>query len=304
MRLTSHRLILKVALPTVAALGAGAAVGIAAIPSADGTIHACYDPASTPAGQVRIVDGDTQQCAAGEQPLDWNQRGPAGPAGPVGPQGPTGSSGGSTPSSTNGADDNRTTTAQDTFSTPTQAGGPSADIFLKLDGIAGESNDNDHKGEIDISSVAIGLGRGGDGTGTTGVAAPATTNSGNRGTAARRARLHTLRIDKIYDAASPKLLQAAATGQRIKSAVLTFRRPSDDDVEFLTYTLTDVQVTSYDQGGRDGDERDLGSLEEEIGLTAGRIRVTTRPIGTDGKPGPAVTANWNVAGTPAPARRP
>jgi type VI secretion system secreted protein Hcp len=293
MRLTSHRLILRVALPTVAPLGAGAAVGIAAIPSADGTIHACYDPARTPPGQVRIIDADTQQCAAGEQPLNWNQRGPAGPAGPAGPTGPQGSegpSGSSAPSTTNGADHNR---PADTFSTPTQAGGPSADIFLKLAGIAGESTDNDHKGEIDVSSVAVGLGRGGDGTGSTGAVAES-------GGTARR--LHTLRIDKVYDAASPRLLQAAATGQRIRTATLTFRRTRDsDDLEFLTYTLTDVRVTSYNQGGPDGDERDLGALEEEIGLTAARIRVTERPVGPDGKPGAPVTASWNV---PAAARRP
>jgi type VI secretion system secreted protein Hcp len=285
MRRPSRGFVLKVAAPSAVGLAAAAAVGIAAIPSTDGTIHACYDPTSTPPGQVRIIDADNQQCAAPELALDWNQRGPQGPPGPTGPQGESGEPGGSSPGDTG-------TTPSDTFPTPTQAGGPSADVFLKLDGIPGESTDDGHKREIDVSSVAIGLGRGGDGTGSTGAPAPSTAATG--GSAARRARLYTLRLDKVYDASSPKLLQAAATGRRIKSAVLTFRRTSDNNVDFLTYTLGDVQVTSYDQGGKDGDDRDLGALEEEIGLSAAQIRVTERTVDSDGKPGPVVTANWSV----------
>src|SRR4051794_41712777 len=84
---TSRRFLLRFALPTVAALGAGAAVAFAAIPAADGTIHACIDPASTPPGAVRIIDDATQACAAGETPLSWSQTGPPGPAGPPRPPG-------------------------------------------------------------------------------------------------------------------------------------------------------------------------------------------------------------------------
>src|SRR4051795_4369235 len=269
---TTRRL-LRFALPTVAALGAGAAVGVAAIPSADGTIHACV---TTATGAVRIIDAETgATCTAQtETNLVWNQQGPAGPAGPAGPQGDPGPASGS-PDTSSGADNS--------FSTPSQAGGPNADMFLKLDGIAGDSSDDKHKREINLTSFAFALGRGGDGTGSAaGVAGAAPTAKG---------RLQTLRVDKFYDAASPKLLRAAASGQHIKSAVLTFRRSSDNDVEFLRYTLSDVQVTSYDQGGKDGDTRDLGSLEEEVGLTAARGRVTERPVGPDGKPGAAVNAS-------------
>jgi len=279
----SPKRVLRIALPTIAALGAGTAVGVAAIPSADGTIHACI---ATADGAARIVDADTTPtCPAGQTAITWNQQGPAGPAGPPGPQGATGDSGtgaGSSPS-------------KDTFSTPTQAGGPSADMFLKLDGIQGESTDDKHAKEIDLTSFAFAVGRGADGTGTSAPAPGATaTAPAATGAAASKGRLQTLRIDKIYDAASPKLFRAAATGQRIKSAVLTFRRSNDSDVEFLTYTLTDVQVTSYDQGGRDGDARDLGSLEEEVGLTAAKVRVTEQTIGSDGKKGPVVKADWTL----------
>src|SRR4051812_19043098 len=122
---TSRRFLLRFALPTVAALGAGAAVAVAAIPSADGTIHACINPASTPPGAVRIIDDATQTCAAGETPLTWSQTGPTGPAGPPGPQGDPGSASG--PTDTSSAPDN-------SFSTPSQAGGPNADMFSSSTG--------------------------------------------------------------------------------------------------------------------------------------------------------------------------
>ena len=305
MRPISPKRALKIAVPTLVALGAGATFGMAAIPSADGTIHACIANAG---GAVRIIDAEAnpaQTCGAGETELTWNQRGPAGatgaagaagatgPAGPAGPKGDagaqgapglTGDAGTSAPSdnsSSSGSNNNSTTTSQ--------AGGPSAQMFLKLDGITGDSTDDGHKNQIDVSSFAFAVGRGGDGTG-----------SGGRG-AAGRSHLQTMRIDKVYDSASPKLFRAAATGQHIRSAVLTFRRAGDDrDVEFLTYTLSDVQVTSYDQGGTDGDARDLGSLEEEVGLTAAKVHLTEQTVGSDGKKGPVLNADWTL---PRSARR-
>src|SRR5512133_305010 len=178
---TSRRF-LRIALPTIAALGAGAAVGVAAIPSADGTIHACVNTAT---GAVRVINAEGGvTCTAGtETDLVWNQQGPPGPAGPAGPQGDPGASSGSTPDTSSGPDNS--------FSTPSQAGGPNADMFLKLDGIAGDSTDDTHKREINLTSFAFALGRGGDGTGSAaGVAGAAPATKG---------RLQTLRVDKLYD---------------------------------------------------------------------------------------------------------
>src|SRR4051812_33186686 len=283
------RRVLKFALPTIAALGAGAAVGVAAIPSGDG-IHACIAKNSTPVGAVRIIDADTQQCSDDEAPITWAQQGPPGPEGAPGPAGPVGDPGVSGTSPAGPDESSSSSSSNDTFSTPTQAGGPSADMFLKLDGVAGDSTDDKHKGEIDVTSFAFSLGRGGDGTGSGGRTPSGSAASGKRAT---KGRLQTLRIDKVYDASSPKLFRAAATGQHIKSAVLSFRRSNDSgDLEFLTYTLTDVRVTSYDQGGRDGDTRDLGSLEEEVGLTAAKVHVSERTVDSNGKKGPAVSAGW------------
>jgi type VI secretion system secreted protein Hcp len=261
---------LKVALPTAALLGAGTAVALAAIPSAsDNVIHACYTTTGTPTGQLRVIDAEANQaCTTGEATLTWNQTGPQGPAGPpgpsgdVGPPGDSGSSGGG--SFGGGSFGGSDTTSQ-------QAGGPSADIFLRLDGIGGDSTDAKHKGDIDVESVAYDVKR------------------------SSKSTTALLRIDKVYDASSPKLLSAATTGRHIKSGMLTFRvSGGSSDSDFLTYKLSDIAVSSYEQGGSNPDQKPLGSLEEEIGLTAGKVSVTERSVDNSGKSKPPVNATVEI----------
>jgi type VI secretion system secreted protein Hcp len=257
---------LKVAVPTAAALIAGGAVALGAIPASDGTIHACYVTGGAPSGALRIVD-EGVQCEPSETAITWNQRGPAGPAGPTGPTGDTGPSGsGDTGSS-----------GSDTGSLGSQAGGPSADIFLKVDGIPGESTDDKHKGEIDIEAFTFSANR--------------ATSAGGSG----KVKFAPFRFLKVYDASSPKLLQAAASGRHIKSATLSFRRSGDSgDVEFLTYKLSDILVSVYQQGGANLDQRALGSLEDEIGFSPGKVQVTEKTTTATGQSGPVVTASWDL----------
>jgi type VI secretion system secreted protein Hcp len=260
----SRRRALKIALPAALALGAGTAVAIAAIPASDGTIHACYSttaPSGTATGAVRIVD-EGQTCATGEQTLTWNQTGPAGPAGPSGPSGPSGDSGSST-GSFGGTDTGP--------SGSDQGGGPSADIFLKLDGIGGESTDDDHKGEIDVEAFTFDAKR-----------------------SAGKVRFSPLRVLKVVDASSPKLMQAAASGRHIHSGTLSFRRSGDPNgVEFLTYKLSDIVVSSYEEGGANPDKRTLGSLEEEIGLSPAKVQVSEKVVDSSGKVDSTVSGSFD-----------
>ena len=254
----SRRRALKIALPAALALGAGTAVAIAAIPASDGTIHACYSTTGTVTGAVRIVD-QGQTCATGEQTLSWNQTGPAGPAGPSGPPGDSGSSTGSFGGSDTGS------VSSD------QGGGPSADIFLRLDGIGGESTDDDHKGEIDVEAFTFDAKR-----------------------SAGKARFSPLRVLKVVDASSPKLMQAAASGRHIHSGTLSFRRSGDPNgVEFLTYKLSDIVVSSYEEGGANPDKRTLGSLEDEVGLSPAKVQVSEKMVDSSGKVDSTVSGSFD-----------
>jgi type VI secretion system secreted protein Hcp len=259
---------LKIALPIALVLGAGTAVAIAAIPStSDGTIHACYSTTGTPPGALRVVDAEAtppQTCTGAETALTFNQTGPTGPQGPQGDPGLPGDSG---TDNSGGGNFGGTDTG-----TPTQPGGPSADIFLKLDGIAGNSSDDKHKGEIDVEAVAYNDRR-----------------SGKRHVA-------TIRIDKVTDSSSPKLLAASTSGRHIKSATITFRLSgADSSSAFLTYKLTNVVVSSFLQGGANPDAKALGSLEEEVGLTAARLQVIERTPDNNGKDGPSISATVDLS---------
>ncbi len=86
------------AVPLAAIAVSGA---FAAIPSADGIVHACIKSG----GALRVIDAEQTRCGAREQPLAWNVQGAKGdqgdkgdpgepgPAGPPGPPGPPGDKG-------------------------------------------------------------------------------------------------------------------------------------------------------------------------------------------------------------------
>lgn len=73
-------------------------VALASIPSADGTINACFNDTN---GNVRIVD-DPSSCRQHEVAISWNQQGTPGPAGPPGPPGPAGPQGPAGPAGAQG----------------------------------------------------------------------------------------------------------------------------------------------------------------------------------------------------------
>jgi hypothetical protein len=66
-----------------------AGVALAAIPDANGVIHACYGNAN---GEARLVDS-AANCKNNEMATFWGQTGPQGPQGASGPQGPKGDPG-------------------------------------------------------------------------------------------------------------------------------------------------------------------------------------------------------------------
>ena len=68
----------------------------------------------------------------------------------------------------------------------------------------------------------------------------------------------------------------------------------------ITATPSDVAVSSYEQGGANPDTKALGSLEEEVALTAAKVQVLEKTFDASGKAGPLVIASWQV---PKAARR-
>jgi hypothetical protein len=74
----------RVALVVVALAVGIAGVSYAAVPGSNGTISACKDSKGT----LKVIDAEAgQTCSANQQPLTWNQQGPAGTQGAPGVSG-------------------------------------------------------------------------------------------------------------------------------------------------------------------------------------------------------------------------
>ncbi|HEU0169869.1 MAG TPA: type VI secretion system tube protein Hcp [Acidimicrobiales bacterium] len=144
--------------------------------------------------------------------------------------------------------------------------------FLKVDGIDGESTDVAHKGEIDVLSWSWGVANTGS---------PGSGGGGGAGKASFQDFQFVSRISK----ASPQLFLSCATGSHHKSASLSGRRAagkSKDD--FLTYKLTDVQVTSVHHGDGEADPP-----TEQFSLSYRRFEISFTP-----PTGPAVNAGFDL----------
>jgi len=153
------------------------------------------------------------------------------------------------------------------------------EMFLKVDGIPGESTDASHKDEINILSYAWGESQ------------PPAAASGT-GTGAARVIMQDFHFVMRVNKASPKLFLACANGARIKNAILTVRRAGAGALEFLQWTLTDVTVASY-QTANDVPPDDPPT--DQVNFRFAKIEVEYRPVKPDGSLDAPVEAGFDVS---------
>ena len=132
-----------------------------------------------------------------------------------------------------------------------------AEMFLKLDGIDGESLDAVHTNEIEIKNWNW------------------TTNNPvkwdvNQGGQSSKVEVKEITINKICDKASVTLYQNCVTGKHIKNGTITCRKnDGDQKVEYLIVTLTDIMVSSVAFQGDGGDP----ALNEIVALSFAEFRL-------------------------------
>ena len=153
------------------------------------------------------------------------------------------------------------------------------DLFLKIDGIPGESRDDKHRDEIDLLSFSWG---------ESNAAAHVSAGGGSAGKVSMQDFHFTARVSK----ATPKLMLACASGQHIASAVMTARQSSGEGggFEFLFYKLTNVLVSSVQETG-DTQERPL----DAVSLAFQKIVVEYKEQKANGTLGAAVDFGWNLS---------
>jgi len=151
--------------------------------------------------------------------------------------------------------------------------------FLKLDGIAGESTDAAHPGEIDVQSWTWGVSNSGSPSG------------GGGGGGAGKASFEDFHFVTRISTASPPLFLACATGTHIKQANLIGSRDSAKGkaTDFLKYRLHDVTVSSL--GQTDSDANPPG---EHFSLNYAKVEVSYTPQNPLGKMTAPVTAGFDL----------
>ena len=151
------------------------------------------------------------------------------------------------------------------------------DYFMRIDGVSGESLDSKHKGEIEVESWSWGESN------------PAQPGGGGGG-AAGKVQMQDLVFTTRFSKASPQLILACASGKHFKDAVLTARKAGKGQQEFLTFSLSDVLVSTYQTGGAGGDVLP----GDAVSLNFSKIQVEYKPQNPDGSLGSSIKAGWDV----------
>jgi type VI secretion system secreted protein Hcp len=152
---------------------------------------------------------------------------------------------------------------------PLSAG--AGDMFLMVKGakhgvIKGESQDDVHKGEIDVLSWSWGMqGR----------------PSLGGGAASGKATINDLKIVKRLDSASTALMLALRTNEPIQKAVLTLRKAGKGQVEYFKITIQQGRVTALtiEAGGGSG----TPEVVERVSFSFNKLDVEYVPQGKDGQ---------------------
>jgi type VI secretion system secreted protein Hcp len=151
-----------------------------------------------------------------------------------------------------------------------------ADYFLQITGIAGESKEAKHKDWIDVLSWSFG---------ESNPVSPAT----GSGAGAGKVQMQDFNFMAATSKASPKLFLACATGQHMKEAKLAAVKAGAMQHEFLTWTFSDVLVSSYQTAGAGGD-----LVHDSVSLTFSKIKVEYKAQKADGSLDTAITAGWDA----------
>lgn len=107
------------------------------------------------------------------------------------------------------------------------------DMFMKLDGVDGESQETDHKDEIQLDGFRLNL------------VSPRDSFT-NQAAGARRWSHLSMRAK--VDKSTPLLFQKLARNEKIPKAVLTCRKAGKEQFEYFKITLTEVLVVKVETG--------------------------------------------------------
>lgn len=150
------------------------------------------------------------------------------------------------------------------------------DFYLKIDGIDGESQDGTQKGEIDLESWSWGCTQ--------------SANPGGGGQGGGKVHMQEFNFSMKVNKATPKLIEACASGKAFGSAALNCRKAGGKQDSYLIYKFYDVMISSYHTTGSGGS----GIVPtEQISFNYGKMEVEYKEQKSDGTMGGAVRCGWD-----------
>lgn len=169
--------------------------------------------------------------------------------------------------------------AQEPGSTSTAAGVDP--IYIKFDGIDGESRAVGHEKWIEVDSFSWGLSRGGS---------FALGGGAGGGASVGKPRFSDFHIAKTLDKATPKLMLACASGEHIRNATMELTLETGERSRtFYKIEFQDVIITSFSQSGSSGD-----LPMESISFSYRKITMEYTEQRPDGTPGEKQIAGWDL----------
>ena len=151
-----------------------------------------------------------------------------------------------------------------------------ADMFLKLEGIKGESNDDKHPDEIEILSYSWGASQMG-------------TFAGGSGGGAGKVAYQDFHFTKVLDKATPELLKRCSNGHHIPKATLVVRKAGGKQQEYHKVVFSDCLVSSFQAAGSGSD-----IVNESISLNFAKIEFEYKPQKKDGELDAAVIMSHDL----------
>jgi type VI secretion system secreted protein Hcp len=153
------------------------------------------------------------------------------------------------------------------------------DMFIKIGALKGESQDDKHKGEIDVLAWSWGMSNSGN------------THSGG-GSGAGKANVQDLSFTKYVDLSSPDLMLACCNGKHFPDATLVVRKAGEKPLEYLTISLEDLIITSVSTGGSGGEDR----LTENVTINFAKVKVAYKEQTDTGAAGGTPSIGWDIKG--------
>lgn len=132
------------------------------------------------------------------------------------------------------------------------------DAYLKIEGIAGESEDDKHRGWIEVSNVLYAINQ-----------PRAETVSTAGGMTSGRADLYPITFRKLADVSSPVLLQTCAMGKTLSKAVFEFLRSDGNGkpIPYFKIELENLMIANITPDSGNG-----GIISEQVHLAYAKIK--------------------------------